>query len=421
MVNKKQKVKPQEVETETDSERVFAKFSDETEIPLVSIFVLCYKNRALLEGMLDSIFEQDYPRIQLIVSDDGSGDFSVEDVQAYINEEKDVNIERVIVRQNKVNQGTVKHVSDILPLALGEYTVLTAADDRYNDSGAITACVRQFLNNPDSQWLVARCNLVTPDYRLTRGQLPTEIDVPFFEANDPQKLFSRWSRRGMAIPCCMMFRTTAFSVVGGIDLEYRYLEDWPLVLKLLRANHGPLFLNRVISVHSMGGVTNTNQSYGVEVRKAFYADKYHLMEKEVEPYRQLLTKTDQNCLKLYQYEIMARNYFLDIDCELFTRKEKLLTALKEPHKLIWLVERKYGFLEKKISHIKWLAGTQIFLLSGAFLLACGAVASSERELLSGLGWIELLGTAASLIGCVFSLLLKVYCHFKANKRRKLVM
>ena len=225
----------------------------------------------------------------------------------------------------------------------------------------------------------------------------------------------------MAIPCCMMFRATAFSLVGGIDLDYQYMEDWPLVLKLLRAGYEPLFLNQIISAHSTGGVTNSNQNYGVAVRKAFYADKYHLMEKEVEPFRHLLTETDQKCLKTYQYEIMDRNFFLDIECEQLSRKEKLLTALKEPHKLGWLVERKYGFYEKKVDHKKWLAMTQLLLLCSFFLLACSAIVSSGGWLLERIGWIELFGTVVSLLGCALSFVLKIYCHLKAKKRMNLVM
>ena len=54
------------------------------EYPVWSIIVLCYKNQDKLYGMLDSIFIQDYPRIQLIVSDDGSYDFDVEMVRDYV-------------------------------------------------------------------------------------------------------------------------------------------------------------------------------------------------------------------------------------------------------------------------------------------------------------------------------------------------
>ena len=71
--------------------------------PLISVLVLCYKNRALLNGMLKSIAMQKYPNIQLIVSDDGSSDFFVDEVKNYIASLKADNIREIIVRKNKEN------------------------------------------------------------------------------------------------------------------------------------------------------------------------------------------------------------------------------------------------------------------------------------------------------------------------------
>ena len=69
--------------------------------PLISVLVLCYKNRALLNGMLKSIAMQKYPNIQLIVSDDGSSDFFVDEVKNYIASLKADNIREIIVRKIK--------------------------------------------------------------------------------------------------------------------------------------------------------------------------------------------------------------------------------------------------------------------------------------------------------------------------------
>ena len=68
--------------------------------PLWSVLVFCYQNQNKLFGMLDSIFRQDYPRIQLIVSDDGSRDFDAEAVRSYIEENRGGNITDVIVRSH---------------------------------------------------------------------------------------------------------------------------------------------------------------------------------------------------------------------------------------------------------------------------------------------------------------------------------
>ena len=400
-------------------QRRFARISGVDTPPLVTVLVLCYKNTTYVRGMLKSIFGQDYPRIQLIVSDDGTEDFEPDELLEYINGERESNIEQVIVRKNEENLGTVRHVAQVLPLAEGEYLVLTAADDRYNDSAAISACVRRLIERPEAQWLVARTNLLTPDYQQSIGIMPSYQDLPYFEAEKAERLFSRWSRRSMALPCQMMFRSTAISQVGGIDLNYTYMEDWPLVLKLLRMGYAPVFLNRVISIHSTGGVTNSNERYGVETRKALYQDKQRLMNTEVLPYRDRLTPEDQKALEVYLREIMERNYFLDITCEEVSFRKKLKLALQVPRRLGWLVERKYLALAGKTDHKKWLTFIQHLLVSGAVLAVCGELLS--QQIFSLLGWAEVFAGGVSGVGCIVSAMLKVYCHLKAEKRRKLVM
>ena len=187
--------------------------------PLISVLVLCYKNRALLNGMLKSIAMQKYPNIQLIVSDDGSSDFFVDEVKNYIASLKADNIREIIVRKNKENIGTVRHIHDALSLANGEYIIFTAADDRFQNENVFANYANLFEKNKDKVWLVASCNMLTPDYKRSIYITPTKIDKPYFESGDAKLLFSRWSRRGMAIPCSMAFRRKAFDIVGGIDLD----------------------------------------------------------------------------------------------------------------------------------------------------------------------------------------------------------
>lgn len=341
---------------------------DWMELPLCSVIVLCYKNRNLLNGMLDSIFQQDYPNIQLIVSDDGSDDFFAEDVNRYIRQNKTDNIRDVIVMKNPENMGTVRHVAKVLKEASGEFVVFTAADDRFNNDSSFSLYCESFLRQPDKLWLVARCNILTPDYRRSIYVTPTESDLPFFHSGDSVRLFSRWARRGMAIPCSMAFRREAFDVVGGIDLDYFYLEDWPLVLKLLRAGHAPIFLATITAVHSAGGVTNSNQRYGLETRRRFFEDKELVFKKEVEPYLDLLTPEDLDALKTYRREIMERNYFLDITWAGASRKQKLKILLSGQH-LGWIIEKKFEQFGTRIQKKKMLLLSQILIALSVVLLS----------------------------------------------------
>ena len=52
--------------------------------PLVSVGVLVYKNFHYIKDVINSILEQDYPNIELIISDDGSPDFCAKEIENYI-------------------------------------------------------------------------------------------------------------------------------------------------------------------------------------------------------------------------------------------------------------------------------------------------------------------------------------------------
>lgn len=341
---------------------------DTAQFPLFSILVLCYKNMDLLFGMLDSIFRQDYPRIQLIVSDDGSEDFDVELVENYIQMHKRPNVEQVLVRSNEVNMRTVRHIHKAMTYVTGDYLVFTAADDRFSGADVVSKYVEQFLRNPDKVWLVAQCNMTSADYSKTLYVTPTPVDEPYFREGNAQRLFSRWSRRGMAIPCCMAFRKDAHELVGGIDLDYLFLEDWPLVLKLLRTGHAPIFMDQIVALHSTGGVSNSNQRYGKEIRKLFYQDKYTIFRKEVDPYLSLLTPEDRKAYKQYMVEIMERLYFFNIDWPDTTLSEKLKLFIRKPRRFWWVFELKFSKVQDHIPKKKFFVYSQALLLLSMLFL-----------------------------------------------------
>lgn len=335
--------------------------------PDFSIIILTFRNQRLVYKMLDSVFQQDYPNIHLIISDDGTPDFDAEEIERYIDEHKSDNIRSSIVRANPQNMGTVKHVHAVLQSVDSEYFVLTAADDLFCGDNVISEYVKAFERNADKGWVVARTNITTADYKRIIHTLPSVEDIPYFKQHDPVRLFSRWSRRGMAVPCCMAFKKSVVEAVGGIDLDYVYLEDWPLVLRLLRNGYAPIFLNQVTAMHSAGGVTNSNNTYGIEVRKRFFKDKDLVYTKEVVPFLDLLTPVDKEALRKYRAEICDRNYFLDITWNLASRKEKLWMLLKKKY-FVWLLEKYFEQFERYLRKPKMLLIAHLLCLCSAFLL-----------------------------------------------------
>ena len=392
---------------------------DVTQFPLFSILVLCYKNQELLYGMLDSIFKQDYPRIQLVVSDDGSDDFDAEQVLKYIELHKRSNIVDVVVRKNPENMRTVRHVDLALTFVTGDYLVFTAADDRFCGTDTVSTYVEQFLKNPEKVWLVARCSVTSADYKKHLHYLPTESDEPFFKMDYAQRLYSRWSRRGMAIPCCMAFRKDAFEIVGGIDLDYLFMEDWPLELKLLRNGHAPIFCDKVTALHSTGGVTNSNQRYGKEIRRLFYEDKYTIFRKEVKPNFHLLTPEDKKAFHQYQREIMARHYFFYIDWPDTSAARKLWLLLTKPVRAWWLFENLFVKIQGRIPKKKLLVASQGLLLLSMLFLDHEGEAFADM-VFRGMGWLDLAAGLGMMLFALLAYPLGKHFEKKAKLRQNLV-
>ncbi len=406
-------------QTKPDDGQEIEKADKSISFPLVSVLVVCYKNTNLLYGMLDTVFLQDYPRIELIISDDCSDDFEIDRVTSYVNHHRRHNIENVIVRKNEINMRTVRHIHDALELTTGEYVVFTAADDRFVGTDVLSRYVESFLSNPSAVWLVAQCEFTSADYKKKKYVSPTIKDAPFFEKEDSRLLFSRWSRRGMAIPCCMAFRKSAFELVGGIDLNYQFLEDWPLELKLLRAGYAPIYLPVTVALHSTGGVSNSNSRYGKEIRKAFYEDKKQLFKNEVEPYFDLLTPEDQKCYKQYQREIMARHYFINIDWPDTSKWQKIKLFYKNPTAIWWMFELWY------VNHIKHFERKKGVIISQALVVFAVILFYFQaslpfQNLFRTVAIINLVLGLTLLIISILSYPLEKFFIYKTELRKKLV-
>lgn len=97
---------------------------DPVKNPLVSVICLCYNQARFVKETLDSVVNQTYEVIELIVVDDGSSD----DSKAVINEWREDHKEVPFVNL-KDNVGNTTAFNQGLKLASGKYVIDLAADD----------------------------------------------------------------------------------------------------------------------------------------------------------------------------------------------------------------------------------------------------------------------------------------------------
>lgn len=96
---------------------------------LISISVLCYNNSKTIVHTLNSIAEQTYPEIELIIIDDCSKDATVELIKEWLGEHQ--NKMEILFIQNEQNKGLLSGVKRFIDVANGQVLFIFSGDDLY--------------------------------------------------------------------------------------------------------------------------------------------------------------------------------------------------------------------------------------------------------------------------------------------------
>ncbi len=108
---------------------------------LVSIAIATYNGEKFLQEQLDSIINQTYENLEIIISDDCSTDGTIELIQQYKDQDK-----RITFYQNEKNLGFVKNFEKAISFCNGEYIALSDQDDIWK-SNKIEVYLNQIEEN----------------------------------------------------------------------------------------------------------------------------------------------------------------------------------------------------------------------------------------------------------------------------------
>jgi glycosyltransferase involved in cell wall biosynthesis len=97
------------------------------EPPLVTLFVLAYRQEAFVRAAIEGAFAQTWSPLEIILSDDCSPDGTFEVMRAMAAAYSGPH--RVVLNRNPRNLGLTAHVSRVMALASGGFLVQNAGDD----------------------------------------------------------------------------------------------------------------------------------------------------------------------------------------------------------------------------------------------------------------------------------------------------
>lgn len=268
---------------------------------LLTALIIHYNNGDALFETIDSVLSQDYSRIELVVSDDCSEHFGTDAVEAYIAERKGDNIERVIVRQNTSNLGTVAHLEVARKETKGDIELLIAADDKWHDDKVFSDFAAVFQEyGAQAEFVTSQIEMRDEELRNVLSEFITPGVRQALIDNDTQTLL-HYLVKGSVIPGPgSAFRRSFFEKIGQLSDSYRYVEDWSSQLRWLLMGQRIYYLDRVTLEHRHGGISHCAAldfpPYYIDFRK----DMVNAFEVEIEPHRHQLTdETYQRAFEEY--------------------------------------------------------------------------------------------------------------------------
>lgn len=299
---------------------VYHELPVDTEWPLVSILIPAYQSGSMLICAVESVLRQDYPRIQLIVSDDGTPGFRQEKLLDAVR----TCTEKISFRVLHVpeNTGTVQNLNRALACADGEWVMLLAADDAMAGLDTVSALLYQVLAS-GREWLLARTAMCDGELNPSGKTVPTEPELKFLKQADAVELYRKLCY-GCFLPSSgVLYRRELLEKMGGFDQRYKLIEDWPLFLKLTRQGLLPEIGQRIDILHREGGVSGKSAGQN----RAYQQDLLAVIEQEILTHLKPFSETERR--RLRQRAVDKKAVFqYRFCCTAWT--EKVLWIVKHP-------------------------------------------------------------------------------------------
>lgn len=185
------------------------------EMPLVSIVVACYNHEKYIKVAIESIVNQTYKNIELIVIDDGSKDNSVKVIQELEDKYNFIFIHRP-------NKGLSATLNEGIKLSKGKYFCACASDDIY------------MLDKIEKQVEFMELN---PQYGMCYGKIIEFDDTGYKEKREIKNAKSGWIFDDLLmckffIPAItFMIKKEIFDCIGIYD-ETLFIEDYDMWLRI---------------------------------------------------------------------------------------------------------------------------------------------------------------------------------------------
>ena len=249
---------------------------------LVSVCVITYNSEKTILQTLESIKNQTYKNIELIVSDDCSKDNTSKIVKEWLesNSNRFVNSKLLTAIQNN---GIAANMNNSIINSTGEWIKVLAGDDLLKES-CISEFVNYVTNNPNIEFVVSKIEVFSESETANIANAQAWYDYWNYLHHKSKRSKKRISLYTMIYPGpAWFFKRTLYDRIGGLDLDYSMLDESPFTLKVIQNNVEIYPLDKVLVKYriSDNSAARTNNS---SIRKKFLEQEIKFFNEKQLPY-----------------------------------------------------------------------------------------------------------------------------------------
>jgi len=290
---------------------------------LISVCIPVYNGEKYIEETLNSISDQTYKNIEIIISDNASTDNTGTIVMKYLDKDT-----RIQYSRNEVNLGYSGNLNKLIDLAQSEYIAIFHADDIYQPT-IIEEQVIFLDNNPSlggcftlGKSIDSSGKQIKSDFIYNSSNLQADLIV------DSKFYITRLFEIGTIFICpTSMIKKSVYQELNGYSLTVKYVEDVDMWARILEKYNLGIIAKELFSyrIHNNQASSYYISSHRKDLTVLLkYLDDYlQKHPKYREKYKDMIyERIAYDYIKVAKYSIFSNDYQNYKRCILESRKYK---------------------------------------------------------------------------------------------------
>lgn len=235
--------------------------------PLISIIIPCYNVAAYVEKAIQSILQQTYTNLEILIIDDASTDNTLEKINSFKNE-------RIQVITFKENTQKIGAVNEVLKKVKGDYIAFQDSDD-WSEPTRIQEQLNEFLKDTE-------LGICFTNYRYAGKKvfLPGNVSITNAELRNEFLNYNlkRENRNSPTVCGTMMISKSALKETSGYHPYFtgRVAEDIHWIYRILKDFKGITINKALYNYRLREGSFTRLQAIGIKPK---YAYSWQLLSK----------------------------------------------------------------------------------------------------------------------------------------------